>query len=114
MHRFPVAIAVTGEVSVTLGYPAGAFVTAEQLAGQLAGYAHLDGSGKLAQGEIPDIDCGEWDGDPVAAHNASPYAHQAMRVDGNNTQGADGSESLAEHMANPAAHQNMMIDGNNG
>ncbi len=31
IHRFPVAIAVTEEVAVTLGYPAGAFVTHEEL-----------------------------------------------------------------------------------
>ena len=30
-HRFPVAIAVTGEVSVTLDYPAGGFVTWDEL-----------------------------------------------------------------------------------
>ena len=36
VHRFPVAIAVTGEVSVTLGYPAGAFVTHQELLDAIA------------------------------------------------------------------------------
>ena len=42
IHRFPVAIAVTGEIAVTLGYPAGAFVTQEELEAALA---QLDMSG---------------------------------------------------------------------
>ena len=42
VHRFPVAIAVTGEIAVTLGYPAGAFVTQEELEASLA---QLDMSG---------------------------------------------------------------------
>ena len=42
IHRFPVAIAVTGEIAVTLGYPAGAFVTQEELEASLA---QLDMSG---------------------------------------------------------------------
>ncbi len=33
VHRFPVAIAVTGEVSVTLEYPAGGFLTEDDLGG---------------------------------------------------------------------------------
>ena len=74
------------------------------------GVATLDGDGRLAQ----DVDGGVWDADPVEAHNESPYAHQSMRVDGNNAAGADGSDSLAEHMANPLAHQNLVIDGNAG
>ena len=110
IHRFPVAIAVTGEVAVTLDYPAGAFVTADDL----DGFAHLDGTGKLAQGEIPDIDCGVWDADPVAEHNATATAHASLTVDGNNVEAADTSATLEEHMANPLAHQNLVIDGNAG
>ncbi len=110
VHRFPVAIAVTGEVTVTLGYPAGAFVTADEL----EGFAHLDSGGKLARDEIPDIDCGVWDIDPVAEHNGTPTAHANLVVDGNNTAAVDTSTTLAEHMANPLAHQNLVIDGNAG
>lgn len=48
----------------------------------------------------------------IALHNATAAAHQNMLVDGNNTLGADDSQSLEEHMVNPAAHQNLWIDGN--
>lgn len=80
---------------------------------ELAKKASLDESGKLASSMIPDIDCGIWDNDPIAQHNASAMAHQNMVIDGNNTAGADGSETLEAHMINSLAHQNMVIDGNN-
>lgn len=37
VHRFPVAVAVSGDLTVTLGYPAGSFVTAEELEQALEG-----------------------------------------------------------------------------
>ncbi len=137
VHRFPVAVAVTDEVTVTLGYPAEAFVTADALEGYVplgedgkvpgeylpemdyiptsqkgaaGGVASLDDEGKLVQ----DIDCGVWDADPVAEHNATATAHANLLVDGNNVEAVDTSESLEEHMANPLAHQNLVIDGNAG
>ena len=78
------------------------------------GATRLDSSGKLERSEIPDIDCGEWDTEPVAEHDSTPAAHQNLMVDGNNTAAADHSETLEEHMENPTAHQNLMIDGNAG
>lgn len=77
------------------------------------GVATLDGNGKLVQGQIPDIDCGVWDTDPVAAHNATPYTHSVMLVDGNNFDPVDNSTTLEEHIQNPNAHQNLVVDGNN-
>lgn len=76
--------------------------------------ASLDGSGKLEQNEIPNIDCGVWDTNPVAEHNGTPVAHQNLLVDGNRTSESDTSETLEEHMANPNAHQNLTVDGNAG
>ena len=122
VHRFPVAVAVTGELTVTLDYPAGAFVSADELDGYIpitqkgaaGGVASLGSDGKLSQDEIPDIDCGVWDTDPVAEHNAAATAHVNLMVDGNNTAAADDSATLEEHMGNPMAHQNLIIDGNAG
>lgn len=79
---------------------------------ELAKKASLDESGKLASSMIPDIDCGIWDSDPIAQHNASSTAHRNITVDGNNTVGVDGSETLEAHMINPIAHQNIILDGN--
>lgn len=76
--------------------------------------ASLDSTGKLEQDEIPNIDCGVWDTDPVAEHNATALAHTNLLVDGNNTAAVDDSTTLEEHMANPMAHQNLVIDGNAG
>ena len=60
-----------------------------------------------------DIDCGTFDeGLDIAAHNAAPYAHLAMNVDGNATEPADTSVTLEEHIAAENAHQNMVVDGN--
>lgn len=84
------------------------------LGNAMADTASLDASGKLEQGEIPDIDCGVWDTNPVAEHNETLAAHVNLLVDGNNTAAVDTSESLEEHMANQNAHQNLKIDGNAG
>lgn len=78
--------------------------------GAISGVATLDASGKLVQ----DIDCGVWDTDPVAAHNATAETHANMLVDGNATAVVDTSATLEEHIANPNAHQNLVIDGNAG
>lgn len=82
--------------------------------GAARGVARLDSSGKLERSEIPDIDCGEWDTEPVSEHDSTPTAHANLLVDGNNVESVDTSESLEEHMGNPTAHQNLMIDGNAG
>lgn len=60
------------------------------------------------------IDCGVWDTDPIAEHNATAQTHTLMEVDGNATAVSDSSETLEEHIANPKAHQNLSIDGNAG
>ena len=127
VHRFPVAVGVTGEVAVTLEYPAGGWVTREELEealagidlsgyikatekGQPGGVATLGEDGKLVQ----DVDGGTWDTEPVEAHNRTALAHTNLRVDGNSVAAADGSTTLEEHMVNPMAHQNLVIDGNAG
>lgn len=66
VHRFPVAIAVTGEVSVTLEYPAGGFLTEEDLSrlnyiptsekGKPGGVATLGGDGKVPEEQLPEMD----------------------------------------------------------
>ena len=63
VHRFPVAIAVTGEMSVTLEYPAGGFLTEEDLGGlnyiptsekgKPGGVATLGGDGKVPEEQLP-------------------------------------------------------------
>ena len=127
VHRFPVAIGVTGEVEVSLEYPAGVWVTHEELEEAMAGIdlsgyvkssekgapngvATLGQDGKLVQ----DVDGGNWDTDPVETHNGAALAHTNLRVDGNSVAAADGSTTLEEHMVNPMAHQNLVIDGNAG
>lgn len=75
--------------------------------------ASLDSTGKLVQNEIPNIDCGIWDTDPIAAHNVTVNTHSVMLVDGNRNEVDDDSQDLATHIANPLAHQNLNIDGNN-
>lgn len=65
VHRFPVAIAVTGEVSVTLEYPAGGFLTEEDLGGlnyiptsekgKPGGVATLDSDGKVSEEQLPEM-----------------------------------------------------------
>ena len=66
VHRFPVAIAVTGEVSVTLEYPAGGFLTEEDLGGlnyiptsekgKPGGVATLGSDGKVPEEQLPEMD----------------------------------------------------------
>ena len=72
VHRFPVAIGVTGEVEVSLEYPAGVWVTHEELEEALAGIdlsgyikatekgkpggvATLGPDGKVPGEQLPDI-----------------------------------------------------------
>lgn len=127
VHRFPVAVGVTGEVAVSLEYPAGVWVTHEELEealagidlsgyikatekGRAGGVATLGQDGKLVQ----DVDGGTWDTEPVEAHNGAALAHTNLRVDGNSVAAEDGSATLEEHMRNPLAHQNLVIDGNAG
>lgn len=77
------------------------------------GVATLDETARLTQSQIPDIDCGIWDDDPVAEHNVDPAAHYTVVVDGNNNAVMDNSQSLEEHLTAPLAHQNLILDGNN-
>ncbi|KGF56042.1 hypothetical protein HMPREF9460_01382, partial [Flavonifractor plautii 1_3_50AFAA] len=73
VHRFPVAIGVTGEVEVSLEYPAGVWVTHEELEEALAGIdlsgyikatekgkpggvATLGPDGKVPAGQLPKMD----------------------------------------------------------
>ena len=74
----------------------------------------IDGALMTLQTGLQNIDCGVWDTDPVAEHNATAMSHANLLVDGNNTAAVDASSSLEEHMANPMAHQNLVIDGNAG
>lgn len=73
VHRFPVAVGVTGEVAVSLEYPAGVWVTHEELEEALAGIdlsgyvktsekgksggvATLGADGKVPAGQLPKMD----------------------------------------------------------
>ena len=51
--RFPVAIIVTGSPTVTLNYPAAAFITASQI-GVPNGVASLGSDGKVPETQLPD------------------------------------------------------------
>lgn len=99
IHRFPLAIAVTDEVTVTLGYPANAFLTADDLEkalgagyipeaekGVAGGVATLDKSGKLTAAQRPTLeDLGAAQvvftqvQKEVTAHDTDPAAHQDIR-----------------------------------
>lgn len=62
-YRYPVAIAFSGDLEVTVEDPSGAFVTDDQLAqyvplsqkGQAGGVASLDEEGKIPEEQIPDL-----------------------------------------------------------
>ena len=64
VHRYPVAVAVSGELSVTVEDPAGAFVTDAELAdyvplsqkGQAGGVASLGSDGKVPEAQLPEMD----------------------------------------------------------
>ena len=77
VHRFPVAIAVTGEIAVTLGYPAGAFVTQEELEASLA---QLDMSGFVQKAGDTMTGPLVLPGDPTASLQAAPkqYVDNAL------------------------------------
>ena len=81
--------------------------------GAAGGLATLDNFLKLSQSQIPDIDCGNWDLNPVDIHSDDALVHLNMIVDGNNTVNTDISQTLEQHINNPNAHQNLNIDGNN-
>ena len=90
IHRFPVAIAVTGDIAVTLDYPAGAFVTSNALEdyipktqkGAAGGVATLGNDGKVPMTQLPEMNY-----DPagtaalaVQTHNSSGTAHADLRA----------------------------------
>lgn len=52
VHRFPVTIEVTNDVVVTLGYPAGAFLTEDEK-GSPGGVAELDSGGAVPSEQMP-------------------------------------------------------------
>lgn len=52
VHRFPVTIEITDDVVVTLGYPAGAFLTEDEK-GSPGGVAELDSTGKVPAAQMP-------------------------------------------------------------
>ena len=81
--------------------------------GVAGGLATLDNLSKLSQSQIPDIDCGNWDLNPVDIHNDDTLVHLNMIIDGNNSINTDVSQTLEQHINNPNAHQNLNIDGNN-
>ena len=53
IHRFPVAVEITGEVTVNLGYPTGALVTHEELDETLEGLPSLGPDGKIPASQLP-------------------------------------------------------------
>lgn len=113
-------------MEVSLEYPAGVWVTHEELEEAMAGIdlsGYVKSSEKGAPNGVGDAGAdgscagrgrGNWDTDPVETHNGAALAHTNLRVDGNSVAAADGSTTLEEHMRNPLAHQNLVIDGNAG
>lgn len=101
VHRFPVAIAVTGEASVSLGYPASAFVTADAL----EGYAPLDSDGKLPAAYLPEL--GYDPAGSAAAVQASLTAHTS---DKNNPHGV----TLSQLGAAAASHNHSAANITSG
>lgn len=99
-RRFPVSIAVTNAVTVTLDYPAGSFATSEEVA------ALMDDLTQRLEGEIQDLrdTVDEVIGSHVANHN-NPHSVTAAQV------GADpagtSSAAVAAHNASAAPHANM-------
>lgn len=96
VHRFPVAIGVTGEVEVSLEYPAGVWVTHEELEealagidlsgyikatekGQPGGVATLGPDGKVPGEQLPKMDY-----DPAGSAEAVQKALSAHTGDKNN------------------------------
>ena len=96
VHRFPVAIGVTGEVEVSLEYPAGVWVTHEELEEALAGIdlsgyikatekgkpggvATLGEDGKVPAGQLPKMDY-----DPAGSAEAVQKALTAHTGNKNN------------------------------
>lgn len=96
VHRFPVAIGVTGEVEVSLEYPAGVWVTHEELEEALAGIdlsgyikatekgkpggvATLGEDGKVPAGQLPKMDY-----DPAGSAEAVQQALTAHTGNKNN------------------------------
>lgn len=96
VHRFPVAIGVTGEVEVSLDYPAGVWVTSEELEEALAGIdlsgyikatekgkpggvATLGEDSKVPAGQLPKMDY-----DPAGSAEAVQQALTAHTGNKNN------------------------------
>lgn len=99
VHRFPVAIGVTGEVEVSLEYPAGVWVTHEELEEALAGIdlsgyikatekgkpggvATLGEDSKVPAGQLPKMDY-----DPAGSAEAVQQALTVHTGDKNNPHG---------------------------
>lgn len=88
VHRFPVAWAVTDGAQVTLGYPAGAFVSADALEdyipkadkGKPGGVATLGEDGKIPQSQLPELgyDPAGTAEDAVETHDAAQDAHSGV------------------------------------
>lgn len=96
VHRFPVAIGVTGEVAVSLDYPAGVWVTSEELEEALAGI-DLSGYVKAAEkgkpggvatlgpdGKVPASELPKMDYDPAGSAAAVQQALTAHTGNKNN------------------------------
>ena len=96
VHRFPVAVGVTGEVEILLEYPAGVWVTHEELEeamagidlsgyvkaaekGKPGGVATLGPDGKVPAGQLPKMDY-----DPAGSAAAVPQALTAHTGNKNN------------------------------
>ena len=92
VHRFPVAIAVTGEVSVTLEYPAGGFLTEEDIGGlnyiptsekgKPGGVATLGSDGKVSEEQLPEMNY-----DPAGSAENVQENLNAHTTDKNNPHG---------------------------
>lgn len=100
VHRFPVAIAVTGEVSVTLEYPAGGFLTEEDIGGlnyiptsekgKPGGVATLGSDGKVSEEQLPKMDY-----DPAGSAENVQENLNAHTTDKNNPHGVNAEQVKA-------------------
>lgn len=92
------------------------YATKKDLAGKAdrdLGNVDAEVFAQLVAAAESNIDCGLFDElAAVAAHDGTPDAHAAMRVDGNAAAPVGTAETLEEHMIDPAAHQNIVLDGN--
>ena len=117
VHRFPVAIAVTGEVSVTLEYPAGGFLTEEDIGGlnyiptsekgKPGGVATLGSDGKVSEEQLPKMDY-----DPAGSAEKVQENLNAHTTDKNNPHGVKAEQVKALPLTGGTVTGPITLPGN--